>query len=345
MGVVGLGKIIGTYGSKSIERREFKKYRGKVYAIDAPVMIYKFCIALTGTENGGSAHLFACFFKTSSMLRYGIMPLWVFDGKPPDIKRETLMKRSAVKMNAVRELKRDGLSESEQVKYARRSFTLNGEHVDEIKYLLSLLGLPFVQAPGEAEAQCAAFDIAGRTNGVVTDDWDVVLFGCKTMLKEFSNKCRVSEIDVDGLLGELEMTREQLIDLASILGNDYCPGICNLRPIDAYLKFKSARFNMHRFIKKIKMDGKYKVPSDFMSRWRDAKDYYLHALVMDPNDVNIVWNEPQYDLIYNFMVNVKGFESGLILQKLEEFRLMYQNYSKNNRLVTLRHYAPDAKAS
>src|SRR5436189_6370257 len=105
----------------------------------------------------------------------------------------------------------------------------------------------YMEAPGEAEAQVAALNKAAIINAGVTDDGDAILFGCIKVLSGFSNKCYVNEIDVEILLKNLGMTREQLIDLGIILGTDYCQGITGLKPIDAYKKFKKTNFNIKDF--------------------------------------------------------------------------------------------------
>lgn len=345
MGVKGFRKIIETFAKKSIRETEFKEYRGKTVPIDAPLMLYKFCIALMNTENYKSSngevrgHLFACFFKTSSMLRYGIMPLWVFDGKPPEIKYDTLHERRRVKQNAFTKLQNTSLLEDDKVRCEKKTLSISSKQIDEIKYLLSLIGLPYSQSPGEAEAQCAAFDISNISNGVVTEDWDAILFGCKKMLKDFSNKSTVKEINSDELLKSLGMTREQLIDLGAILGNDYCSGIGGLKPVDAFKKFKESNFDINTFLESIKQENeiykKYKIPVDFTEKWIESKEYYLNAYVNDPHKLTVEWNEPKYDAIYDYLVTQKGFNADLIVQKINELKLMYLYYKNNNELITL----------
>ncbi|QKF93747.1 FLAP endonuclease-1 [Fadolivirus algeromassiliense] len=354
MGVKGFKKIIETFAQKCVKQTEFKEYKGQVVPLDGSITLYKFCIAVMNTENYKSpagevtGHLFACFFKTSSMLKYGIMPLWVFDGKPPEIKNDTISERKKIKQNALNKLMDISLQESEKIRCEKKTFSVTSKQIDEIKYLLSLIGLPYSQSPGEAEAQCAAFDISNISNGIVTEDWDAILFGCKKMLKDFSNKTTVKEINTSELLKTLGMTREQLIDLGSILGNDYCNGIGGLKPEDAYRKFKEANYNMNTFITNIAAENslykKYKIPSDFIEKWIESKEYYLNAYVSDPNKLVIKWNEPNYELIYDFLVNKKGFKEDIILQKINELKIMYHYYiHNNNELITLSRIKKELK--
>src|SRR3972149_11914421 len=122
MGVKRLYQIVRQYAPGSVEEKTFKDYKGTVQALDASIIIYRFCIAIIDTEHykkpGGEiiGHLFACFFKSMAMLRYGIMPLWVFDGMPPLIKQDTIDERKKIKEDAFTKL-----SNSENLNDAEKS--------------------------------------------------------------------------------------------------------------------------------------------------------------------------------------------------------------------------------
>lgn len=342
MGVQGFCKIIYTFAPKCIREKEFKDYKDQIIALDGPPILYKFGIKMI--NSGIDNHLFATFYKSAAALRYGIKIIWVFDGKPPNIKIDTLNERRKEKQIATDKLSDDSLTEEDKLRFQKKSITITYKQIEESKYLLSLMGLPYLQSPGEAEAQCSAFDRAKLTNGVVTEDWDAILFGCKKMLKNFTNKHSVgnpnpvTEIDVEELLKILGMTQAQLIDLASILGNDYCSGIGNLKPVDAFVKFRIAKFDINDFLQRLNSENnyrderaKYKIPVNFIENSKIAKDYYLNAPVADPNEFKIEWNEPNYEMLYSYLVDVKQFKGDQILQKINELKLMYCYYKLNNK--------------
>jgi len=370
MGVNGLRKIISKYAPDALEKKNFKDFNGTVQALDGVLALYKFCIATIDTPYSKVGHLFACFFKTLSMLRYGIMPIWVFDGKPPEIKQMTLDERRRNKDIAHNKLNDECLSHNDKKKLEKRTFTVTSKLVEDVKDLLKLLGIPYVIAPGEAEAQCVALNKAKIAHGVVTEDWDAILFGCKRMLKDFSNKNvnNVTEISTKKLLKKLDITHEQIIDLSSILGNDYCSGINSLKPLDAYYIFKECKFNMHDFLGLLRSEINLKeyeqnhenefyahilsirkklgsminklqyckIPNNFEELAKTAKDYYLHAPVIEPNEVQVKWETPKYQELYKFLLD-KGFEEDLIKSKLNELIMMHAYYkdNNNNKLVTL----------
>lgn len=340
MGVNGFIKII-RLAPRCITKRKFRYYHGHKIGIDASHTLYKFCKALTNTthyknkDGEVTAHLFACFFKSCSATRYAIMPFWVFDGPPPSIKRQTLLERKKIRDTAISKLSNDKLDDDEKSRLEKKSFTLTPKLIKEAKHLLSLMGLPYVDSPEEAEAQCAAFEKSNITNGISTEDWDALFFGCNKIYKNFSNKCDVIEIDRRILLEELKMTQEQLIDLAAILGNDYCDGIIGLKPTDAYDKFKHCDFNMDKFLKHIKKDDKYTIPKNFINQWNESTNYYLNAPVIKPEVDTILWDMPQFSELYKYLVQVKGMDESIIMPRINELKLMYSYYLKEKKLVTL----------
>ena len=352
MGVKGLLPIIKNFAPSSIKKKEFKDYIGTVQALDAPIIIYKFTIATINTDMNKNGHLHACFFKSRSLLGYGMIPLWVFDGPPPEIKKQTLIDRRKFKESALYKISNTNLSNNEKYKLIKNSITVNIKQLEEVKFLISLLGLPYIESPEEAEAQCAALNIANVSNGVVTEDWDALLFGCKIMLKDFSNKTIVTEINGEELLRSLAITREQLIDLATILGNDYCHGIGGLKPIDAFIKFKEHDCNMTLFLEYINNENnnygyfKYKIPEKFNQQWLEAREYYLHAPVINPKNIKPIWKKPNYVELEKYLIEVKKFNREEIMNKIMELRLMYDKYILNgNELVTFTRIKNELKNS
>lgn len=355
MGVRGLKKIFESFELvKFITFKEFKSYRGKKLAIDTMPVLYKFSIALMNIKNNKLAnaeltsHLFACFFKTHASLRYGILPVWVHDGKPPEIKSDTLYERRIIKEKAHQKLismNEDNLSEDQKMKLAKRMFSINSKQIDEVRKLLNLMGIPSIDAPGEAEAQCVALNRAGLVDGVVTEDWDVIPFGGKIMLKDFSNKNLVGEVDCIALLSALGMNSiEQMINLCCILGNDFCEGISGLKPVDAYDKFKKSNFDIVNFLNLLKKENGLKsnknrknifvIPEDFIEKMNKAKKYFLDAEVINPEAFmdKIEWNEPKYNEIKEFLITQKKFDSNIINTKVDQLKLMYEFYKKNKEI-------------
>jgi flap endonuclease-1 len=120
----------------------------------------------------------------------GIKPIWVFDGKPPDLKSKELDKRKASKEEA-EEKKEKAIAEGDfemAKKMAGRSIKITNEMMEDAKLLVKLLGCPVIEAPGEAEAQCAELCKAGLAYGVASEDMDSLTFGSTHLMRGFNSK-------------------------------------------------------------------------------------------------------------------------------------------------------------
>jgi flap endonuclease-1 len=155
-----------------MKENEIKNYFGRKVAIDASMSIYQFLIAVRQNDGGNltsergevTSHLQGLFYRTIRLVENGIKPCFVFDGKPPDMKSGELRKRLERRGEAEKGLedaKEDGNVENID-RFARRTVKVTKEHNDECKRLLKLMGIPYVEAPSEAEAQCAALAKAGK---------------------------------------------------------------------------------------------------------------------------------------------------------------------------------------
>uniref|UniRef100_A0A1D1ZZQ1 DNA repair protein UVH3 n=1 Tax=Auxenochlorella protothecoides TaxID=3075 RepID=A0A1D1ZZQ1_AUXPR len=108
------------------------------------------------------------------------------------------------------------------------------EMYTEIQDMLQMFGVPYIVAPGEAEAQCAWLDAAGLVDGVITDDDDAFLFGAQTVYRHiFSTKQTVEEYRTRDVESELGLSRPEFISLALLLGSDYTPGVRGIGIVNA----------------------------------------------------------------------------------------------------------------
>lgn len=255
MGVLGLSKLIADEVPTAVKETELKSYFGRRIAVDASMSLYQFLIAirfstqqLTNDAGDTTSHLTGFFYRTVKMLENGIKPVFVFDGKPPEMKLEILRGRREKAESAKDSLKKLDKDEeeidpdaapltgkereAEEVKLSKRTVRMTGHHVEGVKKLLSLMGVPTIDAPSEAESQCAQLAKEGLVYGVATEDVDVLAFGCPKMVRHMTNAAaeRIKEIDLQTALNGLELSQEQLIDLSILLGCDYCPSIKGIGP-------------------------------------------------------------------------------------------------------------------
>ncbi|XP_056098377.1 DNA excision repair protein ERCC-5 homolog [Rhinichthys klamathensis goyatoka] len=108
----------------------------------------------------------------------------------------------------------------------RSSSSVTGQMCQETQELLRLFGVPFVVAPMEAEAQCAALDRLDQTHGTITDDSDIWLFGGRHVYRNFFSQNKYVELYQSAdMQNQLGLDRSKLINLAYLLGSDYTEGI------------------------------------------------------------------------------------------------------------------------
>ncbi|XP_077199889.1 DNA excision repair protein ERCC-5 isoform X2 [Paroedura picta] len=138
---------------------------------------------------------------------------------------ETLETNLSVEENTLR---------AQKQQQERIAATVTGQMFLESQELLRLFGIPYIEAPMEAEAQCAVLDLTDQTSGTITDDSDIWLFGARHVYKNFFSQSKYVEyyqyVDFQNQLG---LDRNKLINLAYLLGSDYTEGIPNVGYVTA----------------------------------------------------------------------------------------------------------------
>jgi len=198
----------------------------------------------------------------------GIRPVYVFDGKPPNIKSGELLKRREKREKAEKALasaKEDGNIE-EQEKHSKRLVRAGTKENDDCKRLLELMGIPVVNAPCEAEAQASALCRAGTVWGVGTEDMDALTFRCPILLRKmtFANasKSDIQQMDYAKAIEGLGLNDDEFVDLCIMLGCDYCDSIRGVGPKTA-LKLIRAHGSIEKILENIDRN-KFKVPEDWV---------------------------------------------------------------------------------
>ncbi len=219
---------------------------GRTFAVDAYNALYQFLAIIRGPTGAPlmdrqgriTSHLSGLLYRTTNLAERGIRLVYVFDGRPPTLKEVEIKRRRAVKEEAV--VKYEAALAKGQVeearKYAQATASLKDMMVDDSIKLLNYLGVPYVQAPSEGEAQAAHMAAAGDVWAAVSQDFDSLLFGANRLIRNLaiSGKrklpMREAYVQVDPETVELEMTlkelqvrREQLIDLGILIGTDFNP--------------------------------------------------------------------------------------------------------------------------
>ena len=185
--------------------------------------IYSFLVAvrsdgqqLMSDTGETTSHLMGMYNRTLRIDDNGIKPLYVFDGAPPKLKSGELAKRFARKNEATEahdEAKETGTAEDVE-KFSRRTVRVTREHNEECRRLLKLMGIPFIVAPTEAEAQCAVLARAGKVYAAASEDMDTLTFNAPILLRHLTfSEQRIEpilEIHFVIVLHGLSMDRKQV---------------------------------------------------------------------------------------------------------------------------------------
>ncbi|KAF9435444.1 Elongation of fatty acids protein 2 [Entomortierella beljakovae] len=337
MGIHGLSRVIGDNAKEAMKEDDIKNYFGRKVAIDASMSIYQFMIAvrqqdgqLLQNENGETtSHLMGMFYRTLRMCENGIKPVYVFDGKPPTLKSGELAKRTQKRKeaNASKE-EAEEVGDQEAIdKFNRRTVKVTPEHNEECKKLLRLLGIPYVEAPCEAEAQCAALAKAGKVYAAGSEDMDTLTFGSPILLRHLTfseaKKKPISEISLKKTLEGMDFTMEQFIDLCILLGCDYCDSIKNIGEVRAIALIKEHK-NIETVLKNLDQK-RYPIPEHWP--YKEARELFLNPLVKDPSEIEIKWETPKVEELVEFLVRDKGFNE-------ERVRKGCERLEKNMKTAT-----------
>ncbi|OAL31120.1 flap endonuclease 1, variant [Fonsecaea nubica] len=297
--------------------------------------IYSFLIAvrsdgqqLMSDTGETTSHLMGMFYRTLRMVDNGIKPLYVFDGAPPKLKSGELAKRFARKNEASdqhEEAKETGTAE-EVEKFSRRTVRVTREHNEECRRLLKLMGIPYIVAPTEAEAQCAVLARAGKVYAAASEDMDTLTFNSPILLRHLTfseqRKEPIQEIHLDKTLEGLGMDRNQFIDLCILLGCDYLDPIPKVGPNTA-LKLIREHGSLEGVVDFIENDTKkrYTIPEDWP--YKEARELFLHPDVRSADDpeCDFKWEAPDVEGLVQFLVHEKGFNEDRVrsaAQKLQK---------------------------
>ncbi|MCY0862030.1 MULTISPECIES: flap endonuclease-1 [Metallosphaera] len=309
--------------------------RGKKVGIDAYNAIYQFLAAirqydgtpLMNRQGKVTSHLNGVFYRTVNLLEEGIIPIYVFDGKPPELKAQELENRRKMKEEAEKKLekaKESGKVE-EMRKYSQMTSRLTTDMAKESKELLEYMGVPTVQAPSEGEAEAAYLNAKGITYASASQDYDSLLFGAEKLIRNLtiSGKRKLPNKDVyvevkpelietASLLKKLEITREQLIDIAILVGTDYNPdGVRGIGPKKAYKLIKT--------YKKIENIDKRELPEPIYFDYEKIRELFLKPQVTLPS-TPLELSDPDPSKIIQFLVNENDFNEERVRGTIERLQ-------------------------
>jgi len=324
------------------EKTKLESFTSKVIAIDAYNAIYQFLAIIRGPDGlqlsdaSGriTSHLSGLFYRNINFLSLGIKPVYVFDGKPPSLKSAEIERRKQIKKDATIKYEKavaEGNLEDAR-KYAQQTTSMKDGMVEDSKRILSLFGIPYIDAPSEGEATAAHLTTTGQAYASASQDFDSVLFGAKRLVRNFTNSGRrkipnrniyveiePEVIDLQKNLDELKLSREELIDVGILIGTDFNPnGFERVGPKTA-----------------IKMIREYRKLEDIPSireqlskiDYKQIREIFLQSKATKVDEIK--FNQIDYSGIVNYLVNERSFSKDRVDSGLNRLKKALEKKSQN----------------
>ena len=320
---------------------KLSNFSGSLVSVDAFNVIYQFLSSirqndgspLTDLNGNVTSHLSGIFYRTISLMNEGIKPIYVFDGKPSALKQKTISERRLLKEKAKINLE-DAIEKGDVEKIAslRRSINyITLEIVDECKTLLGFMGIPFVQAISEGEAQASYMSATNIVQGVISQDYDCLLFGARRVLRNFTlyGRRRISSrniyvsvnpeyMDLEETLNSLQISRAKLIDIAILTGTDFNEGLPRV----------GARTALSLIRKNGSLENVLKVKNETIPNLDEIRELFLHPPAVEKVDIN--FKEPDKENVMKFLCDSHSFSPERISKSLDDLQLQYNRGRQAN---------------
>jgi len=326
---------MGTAIGELLEREkiELEALSGKTVGVDSYNIIYQFLSSIRGADGtplmdssgNVTSHLAGLFYRTSNLFEKGIRPVFVFDGKPHHLKAETIKKRQEIRTEATEKhaqaLKEGDLEEAR--KQGSRALHFSKEMLADAKELVKAMGFPIIEAPMEGEAQISVMCSEGKLFGVVSQDYDCLLFGAPKVYRNItvSGKRKAPGksyyIDISPELIELRknleilgISRQKLVWLGILIGTDFNEKFPRIGPKTALKLLQE-----HDSFEEICEAAKFKPEFDY----KEIEEIFLKPAAT--GEYNIEFKAPDREKVLEFLCEKHDFSRERIegtLKKLED---------------------------
>lgn len=304
----------------------FKDLQSRVVSIDAFNTLYQFLSTIRQKDgrplsdaNGNiTSHLSGILYRNSSMIEKDIKPIYVFDGTPSELKQETINQRRQTREESEKKWK-EALAENntaEAKKYAMRSSKLSPYIIESSKKLLTMMGIPYVEANGEGEAQAAYLVQNGDAWAVASQDYDCLLFGAKRVVRNLainSNLGNLEYYNLKNVLEKLDITREDLINMGILIGTDFSEG---LKGVGAKTALKLAKKGeLQNKLNQLQEESTHDI--------QEVQDIFLNHNVN--TDYKIKWKKAAKNDIIDFLCNEHGFSQDRVSKACDKLKNLNSN--------------------
>ena len=320
------------------EPTSLKALKGRSFAIDASIEIHRF-LALIRKPDGSlftdesgrvTSHLIGLLTWTSRLITdYSMRPVFVFDGPPNVLKRRTLEARRIARQKAESEYSEAVAAGNLPKAWSKAVMTgrVTRDVLADAKRLLTLMGVSWLDALEDAEAQASFMAARGAVWAAASKDYDSLLYGSPILARYLSiagqeflpaqHRMRrlVPElVNLSENLHILGISREQLVDLAILIGTDFNEGVMGVGPKKALSLIR-------------KYDSLERVPGSIRAKLptgvENVRDIFLHPRIVET--FSIESSRPDRDGLIGFLAQERAFSEDRVSKAAEKLVYSYDH--------------------
>ena len=326
MGIKSLTQTVKKSAPDSILNENLYKLSGKKVAVDASLIIYQQLLSnnknfFYNSEGKITNHITGLFYKIMNYITLGIDLIFIFDGRPPDNKKECIQDRKEKSEKAKQQLKNSDIKEEEKFKLEKASTRVTKEMIDDVKQLLNLMGISYIHPEvGEGEAYASELCRIGYVDYVLTEDMDSLVYGCPNLIrncidKDLKRKGVVSIFNYDKLIESLNLDHSQFVEFCILCGCDYCPSVPKIGNITA-LKL----FQKHKDIETIIKNTNYAFPENYLDAFHQAKkNFMMYYDNINLDDLEIKTSEKNVNELQKYLIETVNMNEKRVNNTLKKF--------------------------
>ena len=331
MGIKGLTKTITKYSPGSVTNENLYKLSGKKVAVDASLILYQQLLKSPGkifrnSKGQITSHITGVFYKIMNYISLNIEMIFIFDGKPPSNKQDCINQRKE-KSKKAKEASLNTTCEQEKEKLEKSSLRLTREMIDDVKNLLTLMGVSYIHpGVGEGEAYASELCRIGYVDYVLTEDMDTMAYACPKLIRNcidrsLKRKDIVSIFDYNRLINDIELTHEQFLDFCILCGCDYCPIVPKIGNVTA-MKLIKAHGNIETIINET--SSKYEFPENYLNIFNEAKqNFKIFTDKINVGDIDIKTSKRDIGALTSFLITDIEMSEKRVQNSLKKFHNNY----------------------
>ena len=295
MGIKHLNNFLRTECVDSINVISIAELSGKKIAVDISIYMYKY--------ESNEALIENMYIMLTVFRQYNIIPIFIFDGKPPTEKKALLQKRREDKKEAEKEynilkqqLEMNITSDDKQEMLAnmdllkKQFIYISREKIEQVKNLIRAYGATYCDAPGEADELCAMLVLKNKVWACLSEDMDMFVYGCTRVIRYLSLFNRSAVLyDIKGILENLCITQKELREICVLSGTDYNIQTCNNKSkntpnlyetLKLFNKYKKETLNTKiEFYEWLKINSDYITDCELLKNIYDIFDFKKTNLI------------------------------------------------------------------